>query len=380
MKKMTTKLLTTTALLTLMVPAGFADNHTLSTDTNTGVDANVELNTEDGVSVDGEVNTDLNADASTMGKDGAMGTNTAMGANALLASNFMDKEVFVEGKSGAESVGNIHDIVMDEEGNAEWIIVGVGGFLGLGEKEVALSVDNIEWVERDGERVIVTSTTKADLEAEPAFDRAAVESQGEYSAERLSWTEEGQQWLKDTQMKAQKALDDMSMTDEQKGEDGKTAPTPPSNGENTDTTMTDGQDLAVEGQDGDMSTDGSAQMDTNTDWNWDADGMETIANGELSAEELIGTRVYGPDREDVGEISDVLMTQDGQVTAYIVDVGGFLGLGEKPVALSANELKIYTDANGEFRVRSEFTKETLESGPTYSEEEYNNNPDGVIIQ
>lgn len=73
-------------------------------------------------------------------------------------------------------------------------------------------------------------------------------------------------------------------------------------------------------------------MNTDADWNWEADDMEIVANAELSSEQLIGTRVYGPGLEDVGEISDVLLTQDGQVTAYIVDVGGFLGLGEKPVA------------------------------------------------
>lgn len=369
MNKMTKKLLATTALLTLIVPAGLADNHTLSTDTEAGVEANVDVSTDDGVSVDGDMSADAKVDASG---DASMGTSADIGANALLASNFLDKEVYVSADGGYESLGNIHDVVMDEEGNAEWVIVGVGGFLGLGEKEVALSVEDIQWEERDGERIVVTSVTKADLEAAPTFDRAALEAEGEYSAERLSWTEEGQQWLNDAQQKAQDAMN--SVTENENAEMS-------AEGE---ATMTDGEDLVVEGQDmpaeGEMNSDGTAQMSADTDWNWDEDGMETVANGELSSEELMGTRVYGPDRADVGEISDVLFTQDGQITAYIVDVGGFLGLGEKPVALSASELMIYTDANGGFRVRSEFTKETLESGPTYSEEEYTNNPDGIIIR
>lgn len=375
MKKMTSKLLTTTALLALMAPAGFADNHTLSTDTQTGVEADVSVDTQDGVQVDGEVNTDVNADAATMGKDGAMGTNAGVDANALLATKLLDKQVFVEGESGAESVGNIHDVVMDEKGNAEWIIIGVGGFLGLGEKEVALSVEDITWVERDGERVIVTSMTKADLEAAPAFDRAKLESEGEYTSERLSWTEEGQQWLNETQQNVENTMDNAT------NNDGEQAPTPPQDGENTEMSAEGDMNADTEmSAEGEMNTDGSTQMNTDMGWNWEDEGMETVATGELSAEELMGTRVYGPDREDVGEISDVLMTQDGQVTAYIVDVGGFLGLGEKPVALAASELKIYTDANGGLRVRSDFTKATLESGPTYSEEEYTNNPDGIIIK
>ncbi|AVX03658.1 hypothetical protein MXMO3_01127 [Maritalea myrionectae] len=364
MNKMTKKLLATTALLTLMAPAGFADSHTLSTDAEAGVETNVDVSTDDGVSVDGAATADGSATVDTKGDAPTMNNSVEVGANALLASNFLDREVHISAEGGYESVGNIHDVVMNEEGNAEWIIVGVGGFLGMGEKEIALSIDDIKWEERDGERVIVTTMTQADLEAAPAFDRAAVEAEGEYSAERLSWTEEGQQWLKDARLKAQEAMD--NVTDNMSAEG--------------DTNMTDGQDMAVEGQDGDMQADSSTQMAADTDWSWDADTMETVATGELSAEDMMGTRVYGPNREDVGEISDVLFTQDGQITAYIVDVGGFLGLGEKPVALSASELKVYTDANGSFRVRSEFTKETLEAGPTYSEQGYETNPDGVIIQ
>ena len=53
----------------------------------------------------------------------------------------------------------------------------------------------------------------------------------------------------------------------------------------------------------------------------------------MKAEELVGTTVYGANDENVGGIGDIALTQDGKVDAVIIDVGGFLGVGEKPVAV-----------------------------------------------
>ena len=43
--------------------------------------------------------------------------------------------------------------------------------------------------------------------------------------------------------------------------------------------------------------------------------------------------VYDPSENKIGEISDVLVDQDGKISAFIVSVGGFLGMGEKHVAV-----------------------------------------------
>jgi sporulation protein YlmC with PRC-barrel domain len=55
--------------------------------------------------------------------------------------------------------------------------------------------------------------------------------------------------------------------------------------------------------------------------------------GVWRASELVGKDVYGSNNEDIGEVSDVLIGQNGQVRGVIVGVGGFLGLGETNVAL-----------------------------------------------
>ncbi|HUG61649.1 MAG TPA: PRC-barrel domain-containing protein [Methylomirabilota bacterium] len=55
--------------------------------------------------------------------------------------------------------------------------------------------------------------------------------------------------------------------------------------------------------------------------------------------DLVGKDVYGSDNEDIGEINDVIVSQDGRVAAVIVGVGGFLGIGEKDVAVSMKALE-----------------------------------------
>jgi sporulation protein YlmC with PRC-barrel domain len=53
---------------------------------------------------------------------------------------------------------------------------------------------------------------------------------------------------------------------------------------------------------------------------------------------LRGTRVYGANNENIGEINDVLINRSGQVVAVLIGVGGFLGIGEKDVAVPMSML------------------------------------------
>jgi putative membrane protein len=61
---------------------------------------------------------------------------------------------------------------------------------------------------------------------------------------------------------------------------------------------------------------------------------------QILASELRGKRVYGADNENVGDINDVLLERNGRVVAVIVGVGGFLGIGEKDVAIPFEALEI----------------------------------------
>ncbi|HEX5777850.1 MAG TPA: PRC-barrel domain-containing protein, partial [Xanthobacteraceae bacterium] len=61
---------------------------------------------------------------------------------------------------------------------------------------------------------------------------------------------------------------------------------------------------------------------------------------ELSAEWLINKNVYSSQDEDIGTIEDLIIGQDGRVQAVVIGVGGFLGLGEKSVAVNFGALEM----------------------------------------
>jgi sporulation protein YlmC with PRC-barrel domain len=55
--------------------------------------------------------------------------------------------------------------------------------------------------------------------------------------------------------------------------------------------------------------------------------------GQMMASDLRGMNVYASNNENVGDIKDILLERDGRVAAMVIGVGGFLGIGEKNVAL-----------------------------------------------
>jgi len=66
--------------------------------------------------------------------------------------------------------------------------------------------------------------------------------------------------------------------------------------------------------------------------------LELRQPDQFRSTNLRGTRVYGANNENIGEINDVLISRSGQVAAVIIGVGGFLGIGEKDVAVPMSML------------------------------------------
>lgn len=67
--------------------------------------------------------------------------------------------------------------------------------------------------------------------------------------------------------------------------------------------------------------------------------MTKMETNQMMASDLIGTRVVGANNESIGDINDVIMDRNGQIMAAVVGVGGFLGIGEKDVAVPFNALE-----------------------------------------
>lgn len=93
-------------------------------------------------------------------------------ADGLLATNIIGESVYNGAGENAETVGKVNDLVIDGNGAIKSLVVGVGGFLGIGEKNVEVDYQTASWSEKDGDRWIVISMTKEQLEGAPAFDRA----------------------------------------------------------------------------------------------------------------------------------------------------------------------------------------------------------------
>lgn len=101
--------------------------------------------------------------------------------------------------------------------------------------------------------------------------------------------------------------------------------------------------------------------------NIDREGYMAAEATDLTAEDLTGARVYGADDEDIGEVDELLLSDDGSsIDRIIVDVGGFLGMGEHEVAVTMEELHIMrSDDGSDFRVYMDATEEELEAQPEY---------------
>lgn len=97
-----------------------------------------------------------------------------------------------------------------------------------------------------------------------------------------------------------------------------------------------------------------------------ADGQfYTHQAGEMRASKLIGTNVSNAANESVGEINDILLAKDGKVAAVIIGVGGFLGMGEREVAISYSGMKFTKDSNGRDVITVNATRDQLKAAPAW---------------
>ncbi|ODA68706.1 PRC-barrel domain protein [Methyloligella halotolerans] len=84
------------------------------------------------------------------------------------------------------------------------------------------------------------------------------------------------------------------------------------------------------------------------------------------ASDLIGKPVLNPARETVGQINDIIGGADGKIRGVVIGVGGFLGIGEKNVAVQYDDVVVSrNEENGKIEIMANLTKETLSAAPAY---------------
>jgi len=95
-----------------------------------------------------------------------------------------------------------------------------------------------------------------------------------------------------------------------------------------------------------------------------APGAETPQNQVAAmGSSLVGMELHGSDDSSIGDIEDVVAGPDGQVTSVLIDVGGFLGIGSKRVAVDVNRLEMRDDR----LVVLDMTEEQVEELPEYTQ-------------
>ncbi len=91
------------------------------------------------------------------------------------------------------------------------------------------------------------------------------------------------------------------------------------------------------------------------------------ADGQVSANAVVGAAVKNNNKDTIGTIEDAYVDKNGAIKVVIVSVGGFLGIGDKNVAVKWSDIKFGRDGN-DVVVMTDWTKDSLKAMPDYKYE------------
>jgi sporulation protein YlmC with PRC-barrel domain len=213
-----------------------------------------------------------------------------------------------------ETVGKIESVYIDGSGKVDSVIVGVGGFLGVGERRVRLAWKDLQ-ISNNGERVVV-SATRDQLKAMSPYAYRDAKLEGEV--------------FSDADVYSPKAM--------------MTPPSATPAPAKTAAAMTDPRDNRPTESTGDFN-----------------------ASGEVSGNAVIGAKVYDADNDSIGTIDDLYVDSKGTIQSVVISVGGFLGVMSKDVAVKWTDLH-YSHDGKSLRLTTPMTKDSLTAMPDYKYE------------
>jgi hypothetical protein len=207
-----------------------------------------------------------------------------------------------------QQIATISNLVLGVDGQVRGVLVDIGGFLGLGAHTVMLSMDSVQIATDSGSNAVyaVINATREEIEAAPeylvAFDR--------------------------------------------------TAPTP----------VDAAQPAAPVAQPQPVATPARPRVGIAQP----REGFATVEWTVLSVDQLRSAEVYDINNERVSGISDIIFNAEGNVEAVLIDVGGFLGIGQRSVAISMDQLEIQGQEDlSDLRVYLAITQQQLEALAEY---------------
>lgn len=245
-------------------------------------------------------------------------------ADGWLATEVLGMNIHNSTADDAETIGEVNDFVLDHNGSVAAVIVGVGGFLGIGQKNVAINWEELQLVvDANGNQRLVANMTREQLENAADFERS--------------------EWLASERARNDAMFDTQPVDTLGVPADPMTSPVAPA-------------PMAAPAADQHMAL----------DWNTYVE----VPTSEISVDELTGTTVYGAGDENLGSIGDVILSDAGTAEAVIIDFGGFLGIGTKPVAVSFDNLTFLRDADGNLVLRTTLSRDQLDAAPDYNADAY----------
>lgn len=91
-----------------------------------------------------------------------------------------------------------------------------------------------------------------------------------------------------------------------------------------------------------------------------------IANNDELSSKVVGLDIYNDNNQDIGQIKDIALNQNGQTQAYVLSVGGFLGMGDHYVAVNPSAVKVtYNDSDKKWHASMNATTDQLKAAPEF---------------
>ncbi|SDB33410.1 PRC-barrel domain-containing protein [Desulfonatronum thiosulfatophilum] len=229
-----------------------------------------------------------------------------------------------------ENVGTVDDIILSREGEVKAVLVDVGGFLGMGARTIAIDMETMEFVHREGEDdfYLAIPASREQLENAPEYSEDQHRREG-YQRDRQSPDHMGGE--------GQPRVD--------------TAPRPTDPGTTQDTQ--------------ERQQDQYQDRDQHANDRPVHEGFSRVSPRTMTADDLQNADVYDVNNENIANVDEVLISPEGEVEGVVVNVGGFLGFGGRSVALDIDQIDIQRDGDDDLRVYIPMTEQELRNQPEY---------------
>jgi sporulation protein YlmC with PRC-barrel domain len=277
-------------------------------------------------------------------------------------------ETFAAQRDRWNNVGDIADIVMTADGDIHGILIDVGGFLGIGARTVMVDIDELHFVlDHEGgggwfddtadEFFIVAAMSEAELEALPEWDdanlRRGFETRGYYGQYEPGATmgHDGQVAQQEGRVVTTEttAVQQTQPQDQQQAQVQQAQPQDQQQQQQVQVQQAQPQD--------------QQQMQARTQ---QPEGYQVMAREQLTVDTLQGADVYDAQNQQIGNVEDLVLAADGtSIEAIVLDIGGFLGIGQHRVALQVQEVDIFHDQQQQVRVQVPMTQQELEQLPEH---------------